>query len=341
MLLFIFLTLSFIFTTPATSLPVGTVPPPSNILLNAPFTPFALDGSGNVNYTCIPGLAKDASLSGVNTVWIPGGLGQFDTLTIEERMQIASAWVSAGHQQTPPLFIIVHVGTSVQRDAIQLAQHALSIGADAIASVPPYYSKPATITALVSWLQPIAAAASPLPFYYYHIPASTGVTFTMVDLFPAAISAIPTWSGVKFVSSDLGDYATLVQMYKNNNALALLFAPEPKLAGIALGAKGFILAESFFAPTFLRMCHAVMNSTESNFGNAQIEQQWKTNIANIFSSFSGDAERTIYRQKIGMDLGPPRLPDLPLSESDYESLITQLNQYNFFNQVTPPPCYLP
>jgi len=130
-------------------------------------------------------------------------------------------------------------------------------------------------------------------------------------------------------------------MYKTNSKLSLLFAPEPKLTGIALGAKGWILAESFFAPTFLRMCHAIMNSTQGNFNTAQIEQQWKTTIANIFSSFTGDAERTIYREKIGIDLGPPRLPDLPLSESDYPLLINQLKQNNFFNQVTPPPCYLP
>ena len=47
----------------------------------------------------------------------------------------------------------------------------------------------------------------------------------------------------------MADYHALVSTYGGNPALSLLFAPEPKLAGVGLGAKGVVLAESFFAPT--------------------------------------------------------------------------------------------
>lgn len=57
-------------------------------------------------------------------------MSQYDTLTLQERKEIAIAWVTAGHSQTPPLYICVHIGTTVQRDAMELAAHALSIGAD-------------------------------------------------------------------------------------------------------------------------------------------------------------------------------------------------------------------
>jgi N-acetylneuraminate lyase len=310
------------------------VPIPRNIALNAPFTPFSVDGSGAVNLTAVPLLAADAAKDGVNLVWVPGGLGQFDTLSLDERMQLAEAWVVAGHQHG--LCVCVHVGTTVQKDAVALAAHALSIGADVIASVPPYYSKPATVAALVSWLQPVAAAAGDTPFLYYHIPASTGVTFPMMSLFPAAIAAIPTWAGVKFVSADNGDWAGLVQAYggASSSNQALLFAPEPKLQGVGLGARSAVLAESFFAPTWLRMCDAVVRG---DWAGARREQMWKLSVAAVFSSFAGDAERTVYRAKCGLDLGPPRLPDVPITGAEYQAMVQQLTALGFFNQTAPPP----
>jgi dihydrodipicolinate synthase/N-acetylneuraminate lyase len=39
------------------------------------------------------------------------------------------------------MYAIAHIGTTSQLDAIALAQHALADGADAIASVPPFYEK--------------------------------------------------------------------------------------------------------------------------------------------------------------------------------------------------------
>lgn len=150
---------------------------PVNTVLNAPFTPFSADGSA-LNLQVIPALARDANASGVNVVWIAGGLGEFETLTMAERKALAEAWVQAALPYD--LFVLVHVGTTVQADAIELAQHAAAIGAHAIASVPPYYELPLTPAVLTAYLAPIAAAAPSLPFYYYHIPSLTKVSMRMV-----------------------------------------------------------------------------------------------------------------------------------------------------------------
>ena len=129
--------------------------PQLNAVLHAPMTPFTADGA--VNLTVIPALARDAAASGVTFVFVVGGMGQFDTLTLAERKAVASAWLAAGRPLG--LFICVHVGATAQADAVELAGHAASIGADAIASLPPFYEKPPTPQALASWLAPVAAAA--------------------------------------------------------------------------------------------------------------------------------------------------------------------------------------
>jgi N-acetylneuraminate lyase len=309
-----------------------------HLTLHAPFTPFAVDGSGGVNLSVIPALAADAAASGVNLVWVVGGMGQFDTLTLDERRAVLEAWVPAAHAHG--MAVVAHVGTTVQADAIAMAAHAVAVGADAIASVPPYYTKAASVAALVSWLAPVAAAAPSLPFLFYHIPASTGVDFPMAQLFPAALAAIPTWAGVKFVSTDMGDWAALAGAYGDDPSLALMFAPEPKMAGVGLGATSAVLAESFFAPTWLRMCRA---AAAGDWAGARREQAWKAAAAAVFASVPGDAERAIYRAKIGVDLGPPRAPDVAVSEADLATVVAGLSALGFFNAsqtANPGPCTL-
>ena len=58
-----------------------------------------------------------------------------------------------------------------------------------------------------------------------------------------------------------------------NSTRALLFAPEPKLASFALGqGRGTILAEDFYAPTYLRMRCAY---DQGRFADARAEQAFK------------------------------------------------------------------
>jgi N-acetylneuraminate lyase len=206
-------------------------------------------------------------------------VAQFDTLSVSERKTLLEAWVSAA--KPLGLYIIAHVGTTVQSDAIDLATHAASVGANAIASVPPYYGHAATVQTLASWFVPIVQASGGLPFFYYHIPASTGVDFAMVDLFPALLAAVPSFAGVKYVSADTDDFFRLTRTY-GNSGLSLMWAPEPKLQGVGLGAVATVLAESFFAPTWLRMCHAV---AAGDWAAARDEQMWKESVADVFSSF--------------------------------------------------------
>jgi N-acetylneuraminate lyase len=333
--------LAHAFVAAAAVAAASAAPPPPNAMLHAPMTPFT--STGAVNLTVIPALAADAAAAGINFVFVVGGMGQYDALTIAERKAVATAWLDAGRPLG--LYICVHVGSTVQLDAIELAQHAASIDVDAIASVPPFYERPASPAALAAWLEPIAAAAGARPFFYYHIPGSTGVSFSMTSFFPTAVSMIPTFAGVKFVSTDLADYSALVEAYgpASSAPLSLLFAPEPKLAGLALGARGSVLAESFFARSWLRMCHAFLSG---DMAAARAEQARKMRIVSIFSAQPAgvDAERTVYRRLIGVEMGPPRAPVMPLGDADYQELLTSLDREGFFSTFqgeTPPPCVLP
>lgn len=48
----------------------------------------------------------------------------------------------------------------MQADAVEYARHAASIGADAIAAVPPYYEKPTTWQQVIDFFTPVRSLAS-------------------------------------------------------------------------------------------------------------------------------------------------------------------------------------
>ena len=308
---------------------------PEHMVLHAPFTPFTTSLALNATEHVVGRLARQAKALGVTVVFVGGGMGQFDTMTVQERKDLATAWGKEGAAQG--LYVIFQVGQTVQAESIELAQHAASVaGVHAIAAVPPYYERQTTVEPIVAWLQPIAAAAPKLPLFYYHIPSSTGATIKVGDLFRAAETALPNLAGVKFVSSDLADWLDIVQTY--NASRALMFAPEPKLASFALGlGRGTVLAEDFFAPTYLRMhaAYVTNGSSAAATSTMQAEQAFKMKASAVFGKYGGGAaERAVYARTCAkVDLGPPRPPKQPMAAAEWPALEKDLEAVGFWKQA--------
>ena len=267
----------------AAVLPPGLSQMPDHMVLSAPYTPTNSTGEGlNASAANIDRLAAQAAAFGVTTVWVPGSMGQFDTLTIDERKALVEAWAPAAKKHglylvqptiepwtTTPVgqkcsglrwsdvrshvVQIAHVGTGSIGEAQELAKHAQRCGAPAIATVPPYYEYTTDVATIARFLALVGAAAPSLPLFYYHIPSHTRASIKVAELFEVAAAPangtagtaalVPTLAGVKFVSSDQSDWFELVQHW--NSSRALLYAPEPKLASFSLGTgRGTVRAHS-------------------------------------------------------------------------------------------------
>jgi N-acetylneuraminate lyase len=173
-------------------------------LLAAPHTPF--DRAGDVDVSIIPKQVNSLVQNGVAGAFVCGTTGEGLSLTITERMAVLEAWLAA----TPAGFhVIAHVGAAAERDAIALTKHAVSAGADAVAALPCFYHRPASVDAAVESLAAIANAANGTPTYYYHLPGLTQVDFSMIDFIEKA-AQIPNFAGCKYSKPDLLEYARMV-----------------------------------------------------------------------------------------------------------------------------------
>ena len=72
---------------------------------------------------------------GVHGLYVGGNTGEGYLMTVEERKLATEVAVQGSRGKGK---VVVHVGAPAERDAVALAEHAASAGADGISSLPPY-----------------------------------------------------------------------------------------------------------------------------------------------------------------------------------------------------------
>lgn len=301
-------------------------------LIAAPHTPFHEDGS--VNLDIIPKQAAWLVKNGVTGAFICGTTGEGSSLTTQERLSIAERWV----QSASTLKVIVHAGHNSLADSKTIASHAQKMGAHAIAAIAPGFFRPATIHDLVDFNAAIAAAAPELPFYFYHMPAMTGVNFPVIDFLAAAASRIPNLAGVKFTHENLMDYRQCVQ-FAGGKYDILFGRDEILLAALAMGAQGAVGSTyNFAAPLYLQVIDAFHKGdlvTARKFQDEAIE------VISAFARLGGPAAGKAIMKMHGIDCGPVRPPlKMPPPEA-LAALRQQLMPYLQFSSATSRPRPLP
>ncbi|MGL3606563.1 4-hydroxy-tetrahydrodipicolinate synthase [Rhizobium sp. G187] len=109
-----------------------------------------------------------------------GTTGESPTLSHAEHKRVVELCVQAAAKRVP---VIAGAGSNNTVEAIELAQHAEAVGADALLVVTPYYNKP-TQKGLIAHYKAIAEAVS-LPIIIYNIPGRS-----VIDMTPETMGAL-------------------------------------------------------------------------------------------------------------------------------------------------------
>ncbi|MGC3992222.1 MAG: dihydrodipicolinate synthase family protein [Chthoniobacteraceae bacterium] len=295
-------------------------------LVAATHTPFHQDGSLNpagVERQCSHLLAN-----GVKTAFIDGTTGESSALTLAERQELASTWMEVS--RGTPLKVIVHAGSNCLEDSRVLAAQAQELGAYAVSAVAPSYFKPASPAALIASMAQIAGAAPDLPFYYYEIPTMTGITVSPSDFLRLAGEAIPNLAGLKFTSSNFMEYQLCTNVHEGAFDVPFGF-DEMLLGALAFGAKGAVGSTyNFAAPIYLRLIAAF---ERGDFVAAREEQFRSVRLIQVLVRHGFMAAAKTTMKLLGVDVGPPRLPNLSLTEAQAEQLHRDLAELGFFDWI--------
>lgn len=297
-------------------------------LIAATFSTFHEDGS--LNLSLIPALVEKLVNDGVTGVFICGTNGEGPNLTIEERMAVAEAYVKAVNKR---ILVLVHVGHSSIEESKKLAAHAVRIGADAISSVAAFYFKPSSVQNLVNSMATIAAAAPSLPFYYYHVPALTGVGMDMIEFLRLSDNVIPNLAGIKYTAATLFEYQACLA-YEGGRYDILYGYDEMLLSALAVGAKGAIGSTyTFAAPLYLQV---MRHFREGRQKEAQAMQLQCVEMVRCLLKYAPIPAQKAIMNMLGFPLGPCRLPLVNLTAQESTTLQTSLAGIGFFEVLQSP-----
>lgn len=282
-------------------------------LVAATHTPFHADGT--LALAVVAQQAAHLLSTGVCGAFVGGTTGECHSLTLDERTRLTARWLEV--TRGTPLDVVVHVGSNCLADARALAAQAEALGARAIAAMAPSYFKPASIDALIACCADVAGAAPGLPFYFYDIPSMTGVHFPMPDFLDRAEARIPTLRGLKFTNTDLMAYQQCLN--QQDGRFDVLWGIDEMLLGaLAAGARGAVGSTyNVAAPLYLRLIAAFRRS---DLDAARREQLRSIQLVQALSKYGYMAAARATMTMLGVDVGPPRLPHLPLSDEETRNL---------------------
>jgi 4-hydroxy-tetrahydrodipicolinate synthase len=185
-------------------------------------TPFA--ESGAIDFGAFLAHLDWLAECGVRNLLVNGTTGEFFSLTPAEQLQLLQV-----ARENWDGIIIAHTGSPVLFQTLETAHAAKEIGADFLASLPPFYFAGAPADGLVRWFNELAESTA-LPLILYNFPKHTGNPLTSEIL-----AQIPHW-GMKDSSADLSLIPATPRYFVGGD--------RKICAAYGFGAKGFVSASS-------------------------------------------------------------------------------------------------
>ena len=262
-------------------------------------TPMYSDGT--FNETAFREVMEFNIQAGVGGFWVAGGNGESIFLDDEENMRIVSA---AADVNKGRINNIMHVGAPTTERAARMAEHAASVGAEAICCVPPFFYRQSD-EAIVAHYKAVAAAAD-LPFYVYNLPQSTGVEVTP-ELMKKISDEVPQLAGLKHSSVNFAN----VREWKKMGLNCFIGSSMLMVPALTIGAAGCIDGPPCAAPElWVNIWKAWQSGDIDQAIAAQDRASSFTDIMREVGVHSGT--KAVLTARLGIDCGSGRLPNPPL-----------------------------
>ena len=296
-------------------------------LIAAPFTPFR--SNGEIDLSRIPSLSRLYHHNGVSGVFICGTTGEGPSLSLSEKRAMMQSWNEAKGK----LKAIFMLGGNCLQDQVELARYAQDCGMDALAVLPPYFFKPDNVSQLINHCKLVAAACADLPFYYYHIPALTGVNLPMKSFLLEAEKEIPNLAGIKYSHSTIPDFHSCLQ-HRQATFNLLWGTDEALLSALAVGAQGAVGSTyNYAAPLY----HQIMEAFhDGDLVQARKWQDKSVQMVELLVKYGGISAGKAFMKIIGADCGPCRSPLISISDREVLQLEKELKEIGFFEFCSQP-----
>ncbi len=287
-------------------------------LMPALITPFDEEGEPELRAT--EAVIERHIEAGVDGISALGSTGEFSHLDGNERRRFAEAVVEIIGGRVP---LLVGVGTTGTREAMDLARHAESIGADGILSVSPFYWKVGE-EALFRHFVTVAESVQ-IPTLVYNFPMLTGI-----DLSPELVGRLaaecPNVVGIKDTVKEYVHTVNVLREVKEvrPDFVVLVGFEDQILPALMAGADGSICGLSNIAPElFVGLVRAFEGGDLTRA--AELHRRVLQLTSMYALSDPGLGATKLAMKKLGVPISPtvrgPALPVPPDSEEAIEAAL--------------------
>lgn len=274
-------------------------------IITAMVTPFNEDYSINEDATV--SLINTLIDRGVSGLFILGTNGEFHVMEREEKIKFAKLVVKKVAGRVP---VYVGTGGNSTSEVIQLSNQMANIGVNALSIINPYFVE-LSDQELIAHYEKIAAEVS-APIILYNIPKNTGMNIN-----PEVVERLachPNIIGIKDSSGDLNNMIRYVEVTKDQEFSVLSGSDSLILKALEIGATGAVSATA----NVITLNDVAIYNFWLN-GETDKAKEMQDSIEEFRRVLKLGTLPSVLKEAIGcqgINVGPARLPVLPLSEEN-------------------------
>jgi 4-hydroxy-tetrahydrodipicolinate synthase len=283
-------------------------------IITAMVTPF--DETGAIDYSKLPALIEHLLSQHTEGLILAGTTGESPTLTHDEEIELFHEVIRLVAGRVP---IICGIGTNDTRDSVEFVKEISAIkGIDAGLAVVPYYNKP-NQAGLYAHFKAIAEA-SDLPIILYNVPGRTVASLDVATTLKLAelknIIAIKECAGLDALTELIEKAPNDFLVYTGEDGLAF--------ANKTLGGQGVISVASHILGNEMYEMYQALEAGELATA-AGIQRKLLPKMNALFSVPSPAPVKAALNH-LGIEVGELRLPLVPCSTEEKQTIISILDQ---------------
>ncbi|MFD3445520.1 4-hydroxy-tetrahydrodipicolinate synthase [Microbacteriaceae bacterium 4G12] len=271
-------------------------------------TPF--DDNGNIDFAKTTQLVNYLIDNGTTALVVAGTTGESPTLTAEEKVELFRHVVEVVNGRVP---VVAGTGSNSTQASIELTKRAEEIGVDAVMLVAPYYNKP-NQEGLYQHFKTIANSTK-LPVMLYNVPGRSVVSIAVDTI--VRLSQIPNVVAVKDAG---GDVLSMTEIIEHTSDDFAVYSGDDGLTlpALAIGAKGVVSVASHIIGN--EMQEMIQAFEAGDMKKAQQLHQLLLRVTKAVFMAPSPTPVKEALQMVGVNVGPVRLPLVPLTEAEHSKL---------------------
>ena len=278
-------------------------------------TPFTADGSA-VDIKALRQLVEFQISEGIHGLIPLGSTGEFLSMTRAERQQVIEVVVDQANGRVP---VLIGTGAEWTRDVIDLSREAERMKADGVMIIPPFYSTP-THDELFAHFKAVSDAIG-IPIMVYNNPATANV-----DLVPSLVARLAQIDNVRYIKESTLEVTRVRDIIELCGDRMTVFAGILGYESFWLGAQGWVAVCSNIIPRdSARLFNLVADERDQRAALALYKRmlpivRWVGGHRYVSATKAAFA-------MMGMPMGEPRAPRLPLPEGERATLRADLVRF--------------